>query len=146
MRKTFLVTAFALLAAGPALALGCSEGTHFADAEVHPARDMTNLTTATQYAWDGGTGVVRTCNLTTSSGALEGVWNLFSGEIDAAHGGVCIALTSSDGRSWYSCVAPALVAQAGRANHNSPEFTLQFSDWRADPSAFIQQTPAPVGK
>lgn len=138
MRKTFLVTAFATLLAGPALGLGCSEGTHFADALVTPSKTMSNITTATQYAWDGRTGVVRTCNLTAENGPLQGTWQLFSGEIDAAHGGVCIELTSSDGRSFFSCVTPALVARASAARRESPDFTLQFRDWRDGPANFAQ--------
>ena len=137
MRTMFLMTAFTTLIAGPALALGCSEGTHFADAVVRPAKTMGTITTATQYAWDGRTDIVRTCNLTSETGALEGTWNLFSGEIEAAHGGVCIALTNQDGRSWYSCVAPARVAQAAAARREAPEFTLQFREWQDSPTAFI---------
>ncbi|PTX05090.1 hypothetical protein [Pararhodobacter aggregans] len=136
MHKTLLVAAFSLLATGPALALGCSEGSHFANAEVYPAKTMGTLTTATQYAWDGGTGIVRTCNLTTESGDLAGVWNLFSGEIDVAHGGICIALTNSDGRSWYSCVTPDAVARASAARPDTPGFALSFRDWQTEVAAF----------
>lgn len=138
MHRMFIATAFATLIAGPALALGCSEGTHFADAEVHPAKTLGTITTATQYAWDGRSDIVRTCNLTSDSGVLEGTWNLFSGEIEAAHGGVCIALTNQDGRSWYSCATPARVAQAGAARRDTPEFILQFREWRDDPAAFAR--------
>ena len=99
MHKTLIAAAVTLLSAGPALALGCSEGSHFADAEVYPSKTMGRLTTATQYAWDGGTGIVRTCNLTTENGDLAGTWQLFSGEIDVAHGGICIALTNRDRKS-----------------------------------------------
>ncbi|MCB1387693.1 MAG: hypothetical protein KDK12_00825 [Rhodobacteraceae bacterium] len=138
MKIFVLATGLALVATSPALALGCSEGTHFADAQVTPGKTMGTITTATQYAWDGRTGTVRTCNLTSDSGVLAGTWQLFSGEIDVGHGGICIQLTNQQGRSWYSCVSPQMVARAGAARPDTPEFDLLFRDWQDGPEFFAR--------
>ncbi|MBN8294460.1 hypothetical protein JI664_20980 [Rhodobacter sp. NTK016B] len=123
------VAALSFISADTALALGCSEGQWFADGVVTPSKTMGNVTSATQYAWDGGTSIVETCNLTTEGNDFSAIWRLYSGEVDATHPGICIMLTNDQGNNWYSCVPPATVGAANGAGQDDPAFTLRFSNW-----------------
>ena len=107
----------------------CSAGVYAADAFVIPDDAMTSLESARQHAWDGGSGLVGVCELLGAGGDFFATWSLFSGEVDAEFGGICVTLTTGDGTEWYSCRTPEEVATAFEAAPQTEGNVLQFNEW-----------------
>ncbi len=120
----------ALLIAAPAMAeLECSGGGYAADALVVPTDEIGDITSSTQYAWDGGNGLETVCNLLTEGADFFATWSLFSGEVDTSYPGICVSLTGTDGTEWYSCQTPDAVAAAFAAAPQTEAGVLRFADW-----------------
>ena len=107
----------------------CSGGGYAADALVVPTDEMGALQTARQYAWDGGSGLAEVCELLSDGGDFFATWSLFSGEVDAEYGGICVSLVTVSGAEWYSCRTPDEVAAAFDAAPGTAANTLQFAVW-----------------
>ncbi|MBF9043314.1 hypothetical protein HKCCE4037_08250 [Rhodobacterales bacterium HKCCE4037] len=128
-RMTPALTLALVCLAAPAFAEPeCSGGGYAADALVVPATEIGTVTSATQYAWDGGGRLVNVCNLLTDSGFFA-TWSLFSGEVDANYPGICVSLTNDAGEEWYSCQTPDATTAAFDAAAGTDEAILRFEEW-----------------
>lgn len=123
-----LALAFACLAAPAMAEPQCSGGGYGADAVVVPTESIGNVTTATQYAWDGGGRLHEVCNLLTDSGFFA-TWSLFTGEVDANYPGICVSLTNDAGEEWYSCQTPDATTAAFQAETGTDAAILRFEEW-----------------
>ena len=135
--------------AAPALAqTSCSGGGFVADAQVVPPAEIGAIASATQHAWDGGQRLVTVCDLLTEGANFHAEWSLFSGEVDAVHGGICVSLTATNGRIVYSCATPAATAAAFAAAPGTPGDVLRFEQWfdtaQAAPAVVPAPAPAPA--
>lgn len=134
MSKRNILPAFALplvlCLAAPAVAEpDCSGGGYAADALIVPLEEIGTISTATQYAWDGGARLHTVCNLLTEGSDFYATWSLFSGEVDSAYPGICVSLTSATGVEWYSCQTPEAVAVAFAAPEGTEAGVLRFEAW-----------------
>lgn len=128
-----LALPLALFLAAPAMAEPtCSGGGYAADALVTPTAEVGVIESSTQYAWDGGGRLVNVCNLLTEGADFFATWSLFSGEIDAAHPGICVSLTNTAGDEWFSCVAGDIVAAAFAAPPQTEAGIIRFDVWEAE--------------
>ena len=127
------------LLSAPALAQpACSAGEGVAEAYLDLPQ-MEQIEVVTQFAWDGEASLVDVCNLLSSTGSFGEYWVLYSGEIDATHGGICILLQGNAGTEMYSCATPAAVARAYEAAPGTEGFILHFDAWQAEPVANITE-------
>ena len=125
-----LALPFVLMMAAPAMAEpSCSGGGYAADALVQPSADIGEITTSTQYAWDGGGRLVDVCNLLTEGGDFFATWSLFSGEVDEVYPGICVSLTNTSGEEWFSCADGDVVAAAFAAAPQTEAGIIRFDEW-----------------
>lgn len=134
-------TAFigALISSQLSAATDCASGSHVADAQVVPAASIGAVLRATQFAWDGGNRIVHVCDLNAEDGDFLSYWSLYSREVDGAFNGICIQLTGTDGRDWYSCATEQAVARAFASPIGSTASRLHFDEWQRGISANIQR-------
>ena len=137
---TFGMAVIIALAASPVIAAtSCATGRHIADAQVVPSASIGRILRATQFAWDGGNRLVNVCDLTPERGDFVGYWPLFSGEVDRTFAGICIQLTGTDGRAWYSCATAQAVQRAIDAPIGATASRLHFDGWQRGIAANIQR-------
>lgn len=134
MRFKLMAVALATLAICPitAQALDCGSGSYIADAQIVAPASMGRVLRSTQFAWDGNNRITHVCNLTGGEARdHEGVWRIYSSEVNREFGGICVMLTGTDGRDRYSCATPGAVARARASARGSREFRLHFGTWQA---------------
>lgn len=108
----------------------CAGGNPVASARLSLPVPMRDVTSLIQYAWDGANGIVNVCDLTGGTSSL-GYWDLYSGEVDARFGGICIGVTARNGQTLYSCAAPRSVRIAFGAPRTQRASEIRFNTWHA---------------